>query len=206
MLLLILLPLTILLPLAVLAQDGGPSGSNRINSGQCPYKSHYENDKYLVFSPFKPYWKFASPRDTAQYCWVISDCLFEAAGENRKQQFAAVALVMGLIPPTLRDIAWPARRLVHVTRELPWWAETLVLSLGLVTIKTGDRKITQRKSCQGGPIAKMGWGMKKITVKCYVAVCSAALVLCFAGLAAMEVFSKGSSLGVRRRFSSWCGI
>jgi hypothetical protein len=190
----LLVPL-LLLPLAALAQDGGPSGSNRIDSGQCPSKSRHDNDELLVFSPFRPWWTFASPSYTPPNCWVMSDCLFEAAGESRKQQFAAVALVMGLIPPTLRDIAWPARRLVYVTKELPYWAETLVLSLGLVTVKTGSRSITRERSCQSGPVAKMGWRMRSNMVRCCIALCTAALVLCLAGLAAMEVFSKRSSLG-----------
>ena len=44
--------------------------------------------------------------------------MFEAAGESRKQQFAAIALVMGLIPLTLKDVAWPERRIIYVTKRL----------------------------------------------------------------------------------------
>jgi hypothetical protein len=85
----------------------GETGSGRIGSGQCP-----ENvEAIMVYSPFRPYWRFSKFAGDIQKCWVATDCLFEAASESRKQQFAATAFIMGLIPLTLRDIAWPERRI-----------------------------------------------------------------------------------------------
>jgi hypothetical protein len=185
----------VLVPLMVLAERGGASGSGRISGDQCPFDTLYEIDKQMVFSPFKPYWEFNKEPVGVQYCWVVSDCLFEATGESRKQQFAATALVMGLIALTLRDIAWPARRLVFVTNNLPWFVEVLVLSLGLVPMKTGNTKTTRRRSSHSDLIAARAWTMKKGSIKHCILACSGALSLCFGSLAVMEIYSKRSSLG-----------
>ncbi|KAH9871124.1 hypothetical protein J1614_006698 [Plenodomus biglobosus] len=172
---------------------GGPSGSGRISGDQCPYETLYDIDAHMVFSPFKPYWKFPNrkPRD----CWVVSDCIFEAAGESRKLQFAATALVMGLIPLAIKDIAWPARRLVFVTKSLPWAIEALVLSLGLIPVGTGDKKTTRRKNRRSGGLAVQTCGNKGKSIKYYIAACLAAVILCFGMLVVMEVYSKRSALG-----------
>jgi hypothetical protein len=177
------------------AQRGGPSGSGRIDGNQCPYDTLYEIDAHMVYSPFKPFWKFTRANANTPNCWLVSDCLFEAAGESRKQQFAATALVMGLIPLTIKDIAWPARRIIFVTLDLPWWAEILVLSLGLVPMKTGNQKVTRRRSCQSGPVAARGWKMKKNSIRYCILICLAMLLLCLASLFVMEAYSKRSSLG-----------
>lgn len=172
---------------------GGPSGSGRISGDQCPYETLYDIDAHMVFSPFKPYWKFPNrkPRD----CWVVSDCLFEAAGESRKLQFAATALVMGLIPLAIKDIAWPARRLVFVTKPLSWAVEALVLSLGLIPVGTGNEKATRRKNRHSGGLVVQTYGNKGRFIKCYIAACLAAVLLCFGMLVVMEVYSKRSALG-----------
>ncbi|KAF2827452.1 hypothetical protein CC86DRAFT_393580 [Ophiobolus disseminans] len=91
--------------------------------------------RITVYLPFTPYWKFKVPSNDSQgKCWIVADCLFEAAGESRKQQFGATALVMGLIPGTIKDIAWPERRLIHVTKRLYPAVEICVLALGLMCI------------------------------------------------------------------------
>ena len=69
----------------------GETGSGRLGSGQCPNNT----EAIMVYSPFKPYWKFETFAHNAQKCWVATDCLFEEAGESRKQQFSATALVTG---------------------------------------------------------------------------------------------------------------
>ncbi|KAE8361567.1 hypothetical protein BDV27DRAFT_160611 [Aspergillus caelatus] len=40
-------------------------------------------------------------------CWGFSICNFVEADGARKQQYGATALVMGLVPLTLCNIAWP---------------------------------------------------------------------------------------------------
>lgn len=52
----------------------------------------------------------------------------------RKQQFAATSLVIGLVPLTLKDIAWPERRLVAIASPLNWSVEVLVRALGLIPV------------------------------------------------------------------------
>lgn len=78
----------------------------------------------------------------------------EAAGESRKQQFAATALVMGLIPLTLKDIAWPEKRLIYVTKRLNWFVGVLVWALGLVPLKTRSRSESRGRSRENNMIAK----------------------------------------------------
>lgn len=134
-------------------------------------------------------------RSDVQSCWVVADCLFEAAGESRKQQFSATALVMRLIPPTIKDIAWPERRLIYVTSPIPWPTEILVLALGLVPQPTGSKRETSFKSRDGAVLAKYGWSMGKRSIRVCVGVFSVALLACYSGLATMEVFSKRSALG-----------
>jgi hypothetical protein len=113
--------------------------------------------------------------------------LFEVAGESRKQQFAATALVMGLIPITIKDIAWPERRLIFVTKRLHWVIELLVLALGLVPIETNKQRKTRDKGCEGTMIAKSAWAMDKRTVKYWIFLCTVALMVCYAGLFVMEI-------------------
>ncbi|KAH7070301.1 hypothetical protein FB567DRAFT_554802 [Paraphoma chrysanthemicola] len=187
-----------LLPLSGFAQDEnsvGPSGSGRIDGGQCPYKTRYETDLQMVYSPFKPYWQFTQVDGSAPDCWIASDCLFEASGESRKQQFAATALIMGLFPLTIKDIAWPARRLVFVTKDRLWPVEIIVLSLGLVPLCTGNPKTTRRRSCQSSLIATTAWRVEKQKIRFCILFFSATLLLCFSSLFVMEIYSKRSSLG-----------
>ncbi|KAF2441306.1 hypothetical protein P171DRAFT_434971 [Karstenula rhodostoma CBS 690.94] len=179
----------LLIPLLVSAQ--GATGGNRLDSGQCPDNA----EDVLVYSPFKPYFHWPFFRGTKQRCWVAADCLLEAAGESRKQQFAATALVMGLIPLTLKDIAWPERRLIHVTKRLNWVVEILVLALGLVPLETGDARETRRRSRENNMLAKKAWAMNRgsiimVILACWVGVCAS-----YAGMTTMEIYSKRSALG-----------
>ena len=52
----------------------------------------------IAYSPFVAWFKYYSGSN--QHCWDWASCIFQVADEARKQQFAATALVMGLIPLT----------------------------------------------------------------------------------------------------------
>ncbi|KAJ7758302.1 hypothetical protein B0H16DRAFT_1885308 [Mycena metata] len=72
----------------------------------------------IVYSPFVPvsqssYRNWTGGTDNG--CWWWATCVLAEADEPRKLQFASVALVMGLIPLTLKDLAWPERRVVAVS-------------------------------------------------------------------------------------------
>lgn len=177
----------------VLATANGETGSDRIGSGQCPDNV----ETVMVYSPFKPYWKFSKFGHDRQKCWVAADCLFEAAGESRKQQFAATALVMGLIPMTLKDVAWPERRILHVTKPLPWICDILVLALGLVPLPTekGAPLSTRQSSEANNGLAKYAWKMRRFTIRLVVAALAICLVTCYAALVFNEMYSKRSALG-----------
>jgi uncharacterized membrane protein YciS (DUF1049 family) len=149
----------------------------------------------MVHSPFTPYYKFEKFAHDVQKCWVAADCLFENAGESRKQQFAATALVMGLIPITIKDIAWPERRLVFVTKKLNWMVEILVLALGLVPVATGHRETTKAKANEITMLAASGWELSTLKIKLSIFGYLVAVVVCYGLLAIMEVFSKRSALG-----------
>ncbi|KAH7355816.1 hypothetical protein BKA66DRAFT_575012 [Pyrenochaeta sp. MPI-SDFR-AT-0127] len=184
-----ILLLVAILPILAIAQ--GDTGANRIDSDQCPP----DVESVMVYSPFKPYFKFDKFKGNVQNCWVAADCLFEAAGESRKQQFAATALVMGLIPLTLKDIAWPERRLIHVTNRLNWMVEILVLALGLVPLETKNKAQTRQKSREGNMLAKFAWASKMSTIVLLIVTCALSVVASYAGLLFMEIYSKRSALG-----------
>jgi hypothetical protein len=184
-----LLSLALLTLLPLLAAAEGETGAGRMDSGQCPPNT----EATLVHTPFKPY--FTWYHGDRQKCWVIADCLFEAAGESRKQQFAATALVMGLIPLTLKDIAWPERRLIYVTKRLHWVVEILVLALGLVPLETGNRSETRGKSRENNMIAKKAWAFNRGSIIFIIAGCWISLIASYAGLTFMEIYSKRSALG-----------
>jgi hypothetical protein len=169
----------------------GETGSGRIGGKQCPN----ETEALMVYSPFKPYWKFEMFAHNVQKCWVATDCLFEAAGESRKLQFSATALVMGLIPFSVKDIAWPERRLIFVTKRLHWGMEILVLALGLVPMETKNQKTTRKKGCEGTMLAPNAWAMQRSALRFWIFVCTAAVLGCYASLVVMEVYSKRSALG-----------
>ncbi|KAF2737827.1 hypothetical protein EJ04DRAFT_510025 [Polyplosphaeria fusca] len=170
---------------------GGSTGSNRIDSKQCPE----DVEDLMVFSPFEPYFTWPKFQGDIQKCWVAADCLFEAAGESRKQQFAATALVMGLIPLTLKDIAWPERRIIHVTTQLFWVVEVLVLALGLVPLVTDNKTETKTKGTESNILARAAWKQEKRTIRIWIVVCIIAVLSSYTGIAFMEIYSKRSALG-----------
>jgi hypothetical protein len=173
----------------------GVTGGDRLGGGMCPGILRNNTEAILVYTPFKPWWKFTVPYPNSD-CWLIADCLYEAAGESRKQQFSATALVMGLIPPTIKDIAWPERRLVYVTEKLHWAIEILVLALGLVPQVTGDIAETKRKGREGALVADWAWRKDNaVRKRVVISVAVSAVMLCYGGLVAMEIFSKRSALG-----------
>jgi hypothetical protein len=189
--------LLVLLPI-IPASTTGKTGGDRLDGGGCPGPNRDATEDLLVYTPFQPYWFFDIPfraKNDVNNCWVVADCLFETAGESRKQQFSAAALVMGLIPPTIKDIAWPERRVVYVTRQLHWVVEVLVLALGLVPQATGNATLTKEKGSQGAWVAERAWGRSRAQIKGFIGVFTATLLVCYGALVAMEVFSKRSALG-----------
>jgi hypothetical protein len=178
---------------AILVAADGETGSNRVQSGQCPDNA----EAVMVYSPFKPYWKFEKFRHDVQKCWVAADCVFESAGESRKQQFAATALVMGLIPLTLKDVAWPERRIVHVTKPLPWLCDILVLALGLVPLpaEKGALLSTRQRSQESNGLAHYAWRMSKSKIRVMVLILALCLLACYGALVINEMYSKRSALG-----------
>ncbi|KAF9527427.1 hypothetical protein CPB83DRAFT_856156 [Crepidotus variabilis] len=155
----------------------------------------------IIYSPFKPWFHFFTGSD--QQCWNCASCVFIRADEARKQQFAATALVMGFIPLTLKDIAWPERRLVNISHRLPFIVEVVVRALGLephITTadeKTGDpnRVLTERRSAHSSKVIAWGWKQEKAVVITMACMGAISLALSYGALAAVEVFSKRSALG-----------
>lgn len=151
----------------------------------------------LVYSPFRPCSQskyFAYTKATNNACWWWAICLLSSADEARKQQFAAISLVMGLVPLTLKDIAWPERRVVSVSRQLPRKIEVIIRALGLVpSIDTSSYAERQAMSSTSlyGRVHRLSPTMFMVLV----AVSAMGLALTYAGLAVMEVYSKRSSLG-----------
>lgn len=151
----------------------------------------------LVYSPFTPFSQseyFTYTQRTNNACWWWAICLFEAADEARKQQFAATSLVMGLVPFTLKDIAWPERRVISVSDDLPKPIDVIVRALGLVpSISPSSLAEKQLNSST----ILYGW-TKRLSSKAFmllIVISAFGLLLAYAALAIIEVFSKRSSLG-----------
>lgn len=177
----VLLPATLLM-ISILV---GKARAFNFTEGTCP-------DGDLPYSPFTPYFDF--PHDSVQNCWSWSNCVLSQADESRKQQFGATALIMGLIPITLKDIAWPERRIVNVSKPLPVMASILVLALGLVP-DDADKTITKEKMAKNNWIAKKLWGHGRWLSFVWLSIFAILMVGSYAGLAIMEIWSKRSSLG-----------
>ncbi|KAF2648986.1 hypothetical protein K491DRAFT_669694 [Lophiostoma macrostomum CBS 122681] len=187
------LPSTLLLPtLTILAILPLLAHAGRIDNGECPPDNELGA---LIYSPFKPYFWWPMWQGHRQKCWVAADCLFEAAGESRKQQFAATALIMGLIPLTLKDIAWPEQRIVHVTRRLPWAVEVAVLALGLVPLETQDEGTTEDKVKEENLLARAVWRHRTWTIVLYILLSALGVLASYGGMAIVEIYSKRSALG-----------
>ncbi|MCJ1263174.1 hypothetical protein MMC22_003044 [Lobaria immixta] len=151
----------------------------------------------LVYSPFRPYSQseyFTYNQATDNACWWWAICLLSSADEARKQQFAATSLVMGLVPLTLKDIAWPERRVVLVSRHLPKKIEVIIRALGLVpSINTAS--YAEKQAVSSTSLYQRVQRLSRNRSMLLVAICALGLALTYAALAVMEVYSKRSSLG-----------
>ncbi|KAH6619908.1 hypothetical protein C7974DRAFT_415162 [Boeremia exigua] len=163
-----------------------------VRADDCPDNAR----SLMVHTPFTPYWKFESFNTGREQCWAAADCLFEAAGETRKQQFAANALIMGLIPLTLKEIAWPERHVVYITNPLPKLVEVLVLALGLVPRRVDKHGATARQQNQEvNALARYASRKSRWHIVAIICVLAVTLVGCYAGLVINEIYSKRSALG-----------
>ncbi|CAI7573412.1 unnamed protein product [Penicillium glandicola] len=157
-------------------------------------------DEDIVYSPFRPWFSFDYGPIRGD-CWTAAICTFDQADSARNQQFAATALVMGLLPMVFRDIAWPERRVVLVSSPLPALAEIIVRALGLEPVVKGDvagwssedseRWIDwlRRSSIAGAALRSRSHAMVVVFVSLF------ALLASYAGLALVEIYSKRSALG-----------
>lgn len=154
----------------------------------------------IVYSPFQPWFRFDFGSSTAN-CWTAAICTFDQADSARNQQFAATALVMGLLPMVFRDIAWPERRVVLVSSPLPVLAEVVMRALGLEPVVRGNVAGWSGEDSQrwvdwvhGSRIA--GAALRS-RVRAIVLVFGSfvALLVAYAALALVEIYSKRSALG-----------
>ena len=116
------------------------------------------------------------------------------ADEARKQQFAATSLVMGLVPLTLKDVAWPERRIVVVSRQLRKPVEIIVRALGIVP-SIGERNFAESPASTSTSLYRKARNMIEKSPMLVVTTCAIGLILTYAALAVLEVYSKRSSLG-----------
>ncbi|KAH8592521.1 hypothetical protein B0O99DRAFT_597240 [Bisporella sp. PMI_857] len=150
----------------------------------------------LIYSPFTPYFKpwrnvttlGGGNEDRVKYdiCWWYANCCFSHMPETRKQQHAATALVMGLIPLILKDIAWPRRRIAFVPRLLPWYVETLIRALGLNPV-VGNMPLSE------GMTFKKRFKQQKS--RALLVALIVLLLSSYGVLVVVELYSKWSALG-----------
>ena len=153
----------------------------------------------IVYSPFQK----SPPGSIGRLdnCWYWASCVFQNADETRKQQFSATAFVMGLVPIILRDIAWPERRLVYVSKSLPKLAEMLVRALGVVPVVTKPHLAHEDNTRQDRTVdttTDMYDKVKHLLPHQFwwsFALSTLGLMTAFAALAVVEIFSKRSSIG-----------
>ncbi|KAL4791417.1 hypothetical protein BDV19DRAFT_370590 [Aspergillus venezuelensis] len=195
-----ILTLTTLLTLTPSTTAQSQSPSPDTEDPTCPPGS------ILVYSPFKPWFSFTYG-PAAGNCWHGAICLLNAADEARKQQFGATAMVMGLLPIVLRDIAWPERRVVLVSRSLPVAAEVLVRALGLEPVPVslagdgdGQVEVEDERAARWlewvrtSPITRDAVRSSPFAIS-LVGVSALVLLVSYAALALIEVYSKRSALG-----------
>ncbi|KAL4948597.1 hypothetical protein BDW69DRAFT_90438 [Aspergillus filifer] len=188
--------LTLLLTLTTFttAQSTGDEDEN----STCP------PDSSLVYSPFKPWYAFTYGPAIGD-CWRGAICLLTAADEARKQQFGATAMVMGLLPVVLRDIAWPERRVVLVRRDLPIAAEVFVRALGSDPVSLerdgeGWQSVEDERASRWlewvrtSPITRGAVHSSSFALV-LVGLSALTLLISYAALALIEVYSKRSALG-----------
>ncbi|KAK5231946.1 hypothetical protein LTR47_007079 [Exophiala xenobiotica] len=146
----------------------------------------------IQFSPFKPYFWFPFYAHDPQFCWEWASCVYYNSADLRKQQFDAVALIMGLIPLTLKDIAWPNRRIVFLRKRLDVPREILVRALGLEPIVVGGPlKVDVIPWWRSFSIFK--W--TQTHPRRMVMFCVVTMFVGIAGVALTEIYSKRSALG-----------
>ncbi|KAJ9664724.1 hypothetical protein H2198_000070 [Neophaeococcomyces mojaviensis] len=146
-----------------------------------------------IYSPFVPWWHYFSGSN--QQCWSWASCTFSRADPARTQQFAATALVMGLIPLTFKDIAWPGRRIILLSRPIPNYVEIIVRGLGM------EPKWLDTHAEHKEEIVKAWWAESELAVwtwnKAWLCTIISAASLAFAStaIALTEIYSKRSALG-----------
>ena len=186
-----------------------PSTTSAQQTGSTPGCPPNDNTIYSPFVPVSQSTYFRYTNETNNGCWWWAGCVFGEADPARNQQFASVALIMGLIPLTIKDIAWPERRLVDITRLLPGWLDVFVRAMGIVPsltpTTTTKATTTTRERGRGEKEGKKafassrtyGWAMRQTrgALACLVVVAAAGLALGYVALALVETFSKRSSLG-----------
>ncbi|KAG8528948.1 uncharacterized protein KY384_006637 [Bacidia gigantensis] len=154
----------------------------------------------LVYSPFTPYSQseyFKYTGGTNNGCWWTIICLIAQADEARKKQFDAIALVMGLVPLTLKDVAWPERRVIAVSRQLPAIVEAIVRALGVVPWNDADFFAKQR-AMSSSSLYHRAISMSYKNIRLSLSMCTSGLVVTYAALAVIEVYSKRSVLACER--------
>ena len=155
------------------------------------------SDLNLVYSPFKPFSQsvyFACTNRTDNACWWWIIVLLSSADEARKKQFDATSLVMGLIPLTLKGVAWLERRLVRVSRQLPKYVEVVIRALGVVPSIEAPSSPDQQAAVPTG-LYKLANNLSYPGSLLFVGISVLGLVLTYAALAVIETYSKRSSLG-----------
>ena len=145
---------------------------------------HYSD----IYSPFtkwpRDFLLINGPTENTA-CWWWADCVLDNAPEVRKQQFAATSLVMGLVPLTLKDIAWPEHRIGPVSSPLNRVLEVLVRALGLIPVVKNEA----RSSLPPRNLLQVWVG---IATRVLLIL---AVLMGYAALVVMEFYSKRSSLG-----------
>ncbi|KAK5455098.1 hypothetical protein LTS15_005818 [Exophiala xenobiotica] len=190
-----------LISLASASGDGGHSFGDVTwyhDESTCNYTYNRGNinrtlsQEAIQFSPFKPYFWFPFYANNSQLCWDWAGCVYGRAQEVRKQQFEATALVMGLIPLTLKDIAWPNRRIVFLRKSLGVLSEIFVRALGLEPIDVGEpRKADVMPWWRSFFIFE--WARK--SPRGIILFCVVAMFVTIACTALTEIYSKRSALG-----------
>ena len=151
-----------------------------------------------VYSPFTRASQseyFAYTNSTNNACWWWAICVLSSADAARNQRFSATALVMGLVPLTLKDVAWPERRVVLISRPLPRHIETIIRALGIVpSIYTSAEK-TDQVTFSSMWLYRWTQRLSQLQMTLLLAINTLVLAIAYAALAIMEVYSKRSSLG-----------
>ncbi|KAK0621082.1 hypothetical protein DIS24_g11469 [Lasiodiplodia hormozganensis] len=170
----------------------------------------------MDYAPFKPWFKYYS-NSTRQTCWNTISCSLTQSDEARKQQYAAIALIMGLIPLFLKDVSWPERHAIPLSAPLPKIIEILVRTLSLEPEYTPPPPSSESEAGQNAArvqawwrqrsIARWAWGIKNGRsssssnivrsgrTSALLALLAFALAVCYTALGLIETYSKRAVLG-----------